>query len=72
MTTPNVALDTDRRMTDLLCEQITIAQAALVAADELLNDLSVGGEDGEFPPLDHADAVAELLAVVLDDLAGEA
>ncbi|HXG03239.1 MAG TPA: hypothetical protein VNO23_07520 [Candidatus Binatia bacterium] len=80
-------LANDTRTADLLCEQIATAQASLAAAAELLGQLSVGGEDGELPPLDHSDAVAELQtarravrhvariveshADILDELAGD-
>ncbi|MGV9536589.1 hypothetical protein ACWEU6_36180 [Streptosporangium sandarakinum] len=53
-------LASDRIAADLLCEQITVAQTALAASDELLNGLSVGAEDGELSPVDRGDAAAEL------------
>ncbi|MFC4062793.1 hypothetical protein ACFOWE_31265 [Planomonospora corallina] len=81
-------LNRDRSSIDLLCQQITAAQSALLAASDLLNSLSVGTEDGALARLDHADAVHELLtarralrhltrlvdahADVLDDMTGQA
>ncbi|WP_431897847.1 hypothetical protein [Nonomuraea sp. bgisy101] len=81
-------LATDARIADAVCEQITIAKAALVEATSLLSSLSVGGEDGELSFQDHTDASHELAAAlrslrhvariaeghadVLDELAGQA
>jgi hypothetical protein len=55
-------LASDARSTELLCEQIVIAQAALTEADGLLRPLTVGGTgEGALSGPDYLDACNELI-----------
>jgi hypothetical protein len=52
----------DQAAADDLCSQLSTAQCALVYVEQLLNDLTVGGWEGQLDTLEHADAVHELQA----------